>query len=196
MTQQRSTAEVRALLGDEFFEQDGFEDWPVERTKLSDYKPADYNPRTISDAGLKKLARSLKANGRLDTVVVNRRTGNVVSGHQRFSVLLAAGLTETWATVVDVPEYREKGMNVAANNRDAQGEFEMEGLAELLGELQEIDAPDFSIEDTAFEIGEVESIVATGNLPATGPEPDPAEQSGGGRTVECPNCGHRFNPND
>ena len=160
MSSSRSEAEVRAVLGDLIADTDGFEDWPVERIAFSDFKPATYNPRTISDTGLIRLARSLKANGRLDTIVVNKRTGNLVSGHQRFTVLSAAGLTETWATVVDVPEYREKAMNLAANNREAQGEFEMEELATLLSELQEIDAPDFSIEDTAFDLGEVMDIVS------------------------------------
>ena len=197
MTSTRSEAEVRAVLGDLIADTDGFEDWPVERIAFSDFKPATYNPRTISDTGLIRLARSLKANGRLDTIVVNKRTGNLVSGHQRFTVLSAAGLTETWATVVDVPEYREKAMNLAANNREAQGEFDMEGLATLLSELQEIDAPDFSIEDTAFDLGEVMDIVSGKELPGEGGEPEgEGEGSGTSHPVTCPSCGHKFDPKD
>ena len=196
MPQMRSEAEVRAILGELITDKEGFEDWPVERIAISDFKPAAYNPRTISDSGLKRLARSLKANGRLDTLVVNRRTGNLVSGHQRFSVLLAAGLTETWATVVDVPEYREKAMNLAANNREAQGEFEMEGLADLLKELQEIDAPDFSIEDTAFELGEVMDIVSNSAPPLSEEPSGEGEGSGESHPITCPSCGHMFDPKD
>lgn len=51
--------------------------------KLSDLKPAEYNPRKISADQLKNLKKSIEEFGDLSGIVFNRRTGNVVGGHQR-----------------------------------------------------------------------------------------------------------------
>ena len=44
---------------------------------------APYNPRTISDHDLVALGRSMTTFGVVEPVVVNKRTGRVVGGHQR-----------------------------------------------------------------------------------------------------------------
>lgn len=51
--------------------------------KLDDLKGASYNPRQISSEDLKKLARSLAKYGDLSGVVFNKKTGVLISGHQR-----------------------------------------------------------------------------------------------------------------
>jgi len=162
---------VQALIGSILDGDGGFEDWPCERISLRDYTPADYNPRTISDDGLKRLAKSLKGNGQLDTITVNRRSGNLVSGHQRVMVLLAAGVTEAWARVVDMGDAEEKAANIAANNRSAQGEFDDELLAPLLVELRDLDVEleDFSIDLTGFSEQEAEEKIDEAGLSAKPP---------------------------
>jgi ParB-like chromosome segregation protein Spo0J len=44
---------------------------------------APYNPRRISDHDLEALRRSLRFFGTVEPVVVNRRSGRIVGGHQR-----------------------------------------------------------------------------------------------------------------
>jgi len=51
--------------------------------ELTDIKSAGYNPRTITDEQLKMLNKSLQTFGDLSGIVYNRRTGNLVGGHQR-----------------------------------------------------------------------------------------------------------------
>ena len=51
------------------------------------FRPAPYNPRTISPAALAGLRVSLRTFGDLSGFVVNDRTGHVVCGHQRRIVL-------------------------------------------------------------------------------------------------------------
>lgn len=46
---------------------------------------APANPRTISDDARRKLRDNLKRVGLLQPLVWNRRSGNLVSGHQRLS---------------------------------------------------------------------------------------------------------------
>src|SRR3990170_7532280 len=55
--------------------------------ELTDIKSAGYNPRTITDEQLKMLNKSLQTFGDLSGIVYNRRTGNLVGGHQRLKCL-------------------------------------------------------------------------------------------------------------
>lgn len=96
---------------------------------------APYNPRTITDAARKKLERGIRKNGLLAPIVWNKRSGFVVSGHQRLSVLdkIHGGKDYTLkVAVVDLDERAEKEANILLNNPEAQGEWDMEKLSDLL----------------------------------------------------------------
>lgn len=73
---------------------------------LDEFHPADYNPRTISPQAADGLAESIREFGDLSGLVVNKRTGNIVAGHQRSNVLrqdLALGVGGiTWLREVVV----------------------------------------------------------------------------------------------
>jgi len=105
------------------------------RLPLSSLKPAGYNPRTISDEALKGLAASIAKFGLVQPIVWNKRTGNVVSGHQRLSVLQQQGAVDTDVVVVDLDDIDEKALNVTANNPHISGQFNEE-LQPLLDELE------------------------------------------------------------
>lgn len=95
----------------------------IETKKLSELKPADWNPRKISESALAGLKASIKKYGLVEPIVYNKRTGNVVGGHQRLKVLLDLGETETDVIVVDLPEIEEKALNVTLNNPSITGAF-------------------------------------------------------------------------
>lgn len=59
---------------------------------LSEFREAPYNPRKVSKRALKGLRESLLAFGDLSGFVVNRRTGNVICGHQRRAALETVNL--------------------------------------------------------------------------------------------------------
>jgi hypothetical protein len=63
-----------------------------------DYKNAEYNPREISPQAAAKLKNSMRTFGDLALLVVNRRTGNKICGHQRGAALTAleAGAEIHW----------------------------------------------------------------------------------------------------
>lgn len=46
-------------------------------------RAALYNPRKITDAQLVALKKAMREYGDLSGIVVNRRTGHLVGGHQR-----------------------------------------------------------------------------------------------------------------
>lgn len=105
----------------------------IRKVPISKLNPAAYNPRKSlrpGDAAYEKLSRSLEVFGCVEPVVWNERTGNVVGGHQRLKILLAAGETELEVSVVNLPEAEEKALNIALNK--ISGEWDEEGLSALL----------------------------------------------------------------
>src|SRR4051812_1397231 len=69
--------------------------------RLADLKPAPYNPRRISKEAMDGLTVSLKEFGLLQDIVMNKRTGHIVGGHQRWRAMQAEGVTEAPVKVVD-----------------------------------------------------------------------------------------------
>lgn len=148
---------------------------------LSELKPADYNPRTISKHDFHSLKKSISELGDLSGLVFNSRTGNIVGGHQRREAYqelggkieitkeldkpnsvgtIALGYVtigdEQYAyRVVDWDEKKEKLANLAANR--IQGEWDDDKLAELIYSLK--DEPD--LQDSGFTVNEVTEILAT-----------------------------------
>lgn len=97
-------------------------------------KPAKYNPRRISPENLSALAESITTLGYFDPVVINK-DGTIISGHQRVKALEAKGEREIEVLRVDVPPRIEKLMNLAANSRGLQGEWDPAPLRALLTDL-------------------------------------------------------------
>lgn len=109
----------------------------IRRVALTRIKPAAYNPRKDLQPGdpeYEQIARSLDAFGYVDPMVWNRRTGNLVGGHQRYKVLKARGVKRADVSVVDLEAPAEKALNLALNK--VKGAWETEGLAALLKELE------------------------------------------------------------
>ena len=104
--------------------------------KLSDLKAAPYNPRKISPAALKGLQASIERFGVVQDIVVNRRSGFVVGGHQRLEALRLAKAQEVPVCWVDLDESDEKALNVALNNPHISGEFD-DSLQDLLQSIKD-----------------------------------------------------------
>lgn len=131
----------------------------IRRVPVSKLNPAAYNPRKNLQPGdpeYKKLARSLDKFGCVEPIVWNERTGNVVGGHQRLKVLIAAGETELDVSVVNLSDADEKALNIALNK--IAGEWDTTALTELLQEL----SADSSIDETltGFDRGELDNLLA------------------------------------
>lgn len=143
---------------------------------IKGYSPAAYNPRTEKAERVDSIHRSMKRFGSLDGFVVNRRTGVLISGHQRAKALpegvepvimehydspsdtgtVAEGYVvldgEKWPyRVVDVSEAVERAMNLAANAQGQRGWDEPK-----LGEsLRAVQAGGESVDDLGFTEREV-----------------------------------------
>lgn len=101
----------------------------------SEIKNAPYNPRKIKDSASKRLKKNLKENGLLSTLVWNKQTGNLVSGHQRLSQLDAlekSGDYTLTVAVVDLDKKTEREQNIFFNSTTAQGYFDFDLLIDVL----------------------------------------------------------------
>lgn len=126
---------------------------------LDRINPAPYNPRVDlqpGDLAYTKLQNSLDEFGLVEPLVWNKRTGNLVGGHQRLKVIKARGDTETPVVVVDLPIPKEKALNLALNK--IQGDWDNLKLAELLNDLIKADDLDFNL--TGFEFDEANDLIS------------------------------------
>ncbi len=128
----------------------------IQTMRLTDIKPADYNPRKQlkpGDPQYQKLENSLKAFGYVEPIIWNKQTGQLVGGHQRLTVLLDMGKTEAEVVVVDLPQHEEKQLNLLLNR--AKGRWDNDKLADLLSELDK--AGDIDL--TGFDEWELQGLI-------------------------------------
>ncbi len=107
--------------------------------QIKELKAAVYNPRKISDKELKKLEDSLEKFGYVEPVIWNKKTGNVVGGHQRLKILSKKFKPEHELEVVevDLDEFQEKSLNLALNK--ISGEWDDDKLKGLIKDLKKGD---------------------------------------------------------
>lgn len=165
---------------------------------LTDMRGANYNPRFITDRRLANLGKSYEEFGDLSGIVFNRRSGHLVSGHQRTSNIRKNGYTtkivtkpikdcthgtieEGYMTVTTGPkkgyripfrvvDWSDKKVEFAANiaANAHGGEFDNSKLAYMMEEL-EIKEGGFDIEALGLDALKIKTLP---DLPALGKSDD------------------------
>lgn len=129
----------------------------IETKKFKDVNRAPYNPRVELKPGMKEFEKLSKSIDRFEQVlpmVLNKRSGNLVGGHQTMAVLEDKGINDSQMSIVDLNDSDEKALNIALNK--IGGDWDDEKLSVLLGELQAL--PDFDVELTGFEKYELPAL--------------------------------------
>lgn len=125
------------------------------KKKISELKPASYNPRISVKKDKEtydKLRRSITKYGLVEPIVWNKKTGNVVGGHQRIEVLKDMGYNEVEVVEVNLDLNNEKALNIALNK--ISGDWDMVKLDQLLDELKFDD----TFNNTGFTLIEMEEL--------------------------------------
>lgn len=145
----------------------------IDKIKLTQIEPAEYNPRTISAEDKQKLRNSLTTFGLVDPIVINLKNNRIIGGHQRYDVLLdmvmeSENLAEKEYVLIKHGDYGfvfeeeaptlenedyEKALNLALNK--ISGDWDYDKLGTLLDELS---LTDLDISLTGFdnlELGEI-----------------------------------------
>ncbi|ELJ9071804.1 ParB N-terminal domain-containing protein [Staphylococcus pseudintermedius] len=127
----------------------------LKKMNINDLQPANYNPRVDleeHDEEYQKIKRSIKKFGYVDPIIWNKKTNNIVGGHQRFKVLKDLGYQEVDVSVVDLDEQAEKTLNIALNK--VEGDWDADKLKEVIEEL------DASMRElTGFDDDEIENLM-------------------------------------
>ena len=120
----------------------------IETKKLSDLKPAPYNPRSSTQKQEKKLQESLTKFGVVEPIIFNKQTGYIVGGHFRVRELKKLGYKEVECVIVDLSEDDEKELNIRLNANTGEWEWDTLKTEWNIGRLEEwgLCIPNFEIE--------------------------------------------------
>ena len=146
----------------------------IKKMSLDKLNPAKYNPRKElkpGDPEFEKLKRSIQEFGLVEPIILNKRTGNVVGGHQRLSVLKHLGYSETDCVIVDLDDAKEKTLNIALNK--ISGQWDDELLSAL---LKDIEKSGFDVSLTGFDAAEIESMFDDEDSIIEDEPPEPDEE--------------------
>ena len=188
----------------------------IETIKITELKPARYNPRKISEEDYNKLSRSINEYGLVDPIIITYSTKTIIGGHQRYDVLLNEYINgnkkyETlqvirrgdigWVFTNEELEIKdlnhEKSLNITLNK--VQGEWDLSKLEDMFNYLS---TEGLDIELTGFDKGEVKEIFKDIDLssfeddllddPLDDEEPKEVTHSKNRKEITCPECGHVF----
>ena len=120
----------------------------IGRSQISN---APYNPRKMTKKAREELKKDLDEHGLVIPLTWNKRTGNLVAGHQRLKYIDNSEDGKDYeltVAAIDVSEEEEKKLNVLVNNTSLMGEFDIDKLGEM---LEEIDYSDFGFDAKDME---------------------------------------------
>ena len=112
----------------------------IVNVKIEDLKPAEYNPRQMTEKQVNDLTDSIKKFGLVDPIIVNsnpERKNTIIGGHQRCKVAESLGMEEVPVYYIDLDENKEKELNLRLNknlgewNFDILANFDMEVLEDV-----------------------------------------------------------------
>lgn len=132
----------------------------IQKMKLDDITPANYNPRielNENDPEYDKIKNSIEQFGYVDPIIYNKRTNTIVGGHQRYTVLRDLGYEEVDVSVVDMDEQDEMALNVALNK--VEGEWDKDKLKDVIEQLEED-----KLVFTGFDDDEIDSLMNDVNI--------------------------------
>lgn len=112
----------------------------ITKVKTELLKEAEYNARVKLEPGDREyedIKDSIETFGYVEPIVWNKRTGNIVGGHQRVQVLKDMGAEEIEVSEVDLSLKDEKQLSLALNK--IKGKWDYEKLKDVLKDIGEMD---------------------------------------------------------
>ena len=123
--------------------------------EINSLKPAQYNPRQISNKQYEDLKASMEKFGCVDPIIINinpERSNVVVGGHQRLRILRDLGAEKVPTVSVNLSEEDERELNVRLNKNG--GEWDID----LLSNFDVVDLKEWGFKDIelGFNIDKIE----------------------------------------
>lgn len=149
----------------------------IKYVKPSELKPADYNPRQMTEVQAQQLTDSIKRFGIVDPIIANsnpERFNIVVGGHQRLKIAESLGFESVPVFYVNLDLEKEKELNIRLNKNT--GEWNWDALAN-----------NFEV-DFLMGLGFTE-----GELGLVNPDLGSSKKTKEPSLSVCPNCGASVN---
>lgn len=111
--------------------------WRIEKRKVKDLIPADYNPRKIGEKEKADLSESIEQYGAVIPLVINagKRDNRLIGGHQRLGIYIDRGMEEVDVMVPDRELTLEEEMRLNLRLNKNLGEWDEEKLQDLNVEM-------------------------------------------------------------
>ena len=161
----------------------------AERRKVSDLVPYARNSRTHSDEQVSQIAASIKEWGFTNPVLIEP-DGGIIAGHGRVMAAQRLGLDDVPCVIAEGWTEAQKRAYVIADNKLAiNSAWDVETLKV---EMQELDALNFDLELTGFDVAEMTALFDEPNF-----EPGTEDDQGkldelAPKMVTCPHCAQDF----
>ena len=167
-------------------------EWEVAKLQLSELRPSEENPRTISEEGFDTLVEKIRSQGFHRALVLDFDRKTILGGNQGFRALLQLGKTEAYCIIPSraLSDTERKKIILTDNKHD--GEWNLQELANF--------APDEMLVDLGFVGSELKDFKGAFDNASGQDEKLEDEISGPGkgkgtqRVVVCPNCQFEFTP--
>ena len=155
-----------------------------QKITINDIQEDPENPRHISNEALDKLKDSMRLFDDIAGIVWNRRTKQLVAGHQRMKIIRSEnsnidldevrdekGVLKTLKIkntpyeirVVDWPEKKQKAANIIANSPQIQGIFDVNKLIDVIEKNDLSSLPEYSpfdLHTLPDYVSQVEKVLA------------------------------------
>lgn len=122
----------------------------LERVDLADLSEYPGNARR---GDVEAIRESIRENGVFAPLVVQRSTGHVLSGNHTFRAMLAEGMDQADAYMVDADDERARKIVLAANRTADRASYDDQALADL---LQSVD----TLEGTGYEESDLDKLLS------------------------------------
>lgn len=132
-----------------------YQSFDTETISRSEIKNAPYNPRIMDAKAKKRLKANISKHGLVSSLTWNKRTGNLVGGHQRLEQLDTLEKSKDYeltVNVIDVDEREEAELNVLLNNPSMQGDWDFDKLANMTDEFGLDLKDDLGFTDTDIDL--------------------------------------------
>jgi len=135
---------------------------PVVKIDIKKLVPDPENPKRHPEKNRKAIEDSVKEFGQVENIVVQKRTGIIIAGNERVSVMKKLGYKHVACVMLDVDDPTRKRLAVALNRSGELGVWNDEVLANILKDTKEL--PGFSERDidTIMETVKLESNIKSG----------------------------------
>ena len=123
----------------------------IEKVKIAELNPAEYNPRRMTNKQYDDLKSSLEKFGLVDPIIINS-DNTVVGGHQRLRIMRELGAELVPTVRVNLSKEDEKELNIRLNKNT--GEFDLDVLANNF-EVDELKDWGFKDVELGFNIDKI-----------------------------------------